>query len=149
MAAMGPQDFVGLTSYFSYSAANNLQYPSVADVPFDYYSPIRSLVTADKPVVFTEIGWSSFFQNGLQEQLKFVNRLPSLLQDMKPANVIWASQHDLVNYFPGEIAPLNSVGLRNSDGSAKPAWDQILRLKNKGLYVARGTTQTTLPGAIP
>ena len=132
---VGPQDYFGLTTYFSYSSDAHDEYPEVTDVPSDYYAPIRELVGPDKPVVFTEVGWPSYFAHGPGDQVRFLNRLPSLLQRVKPANVIWALQHDVFEYLPADFEPLNHLGLREVDGSPKVAWHQALRLKDMGLYV--------------
>ena len=135
---MGPQDFLGLTTYFRYSAAASLEFPHVTDIPPDYYSLIRSRFSSSVPVVFTEVGWTSYFAGGVTEQVYFLNRLPLLLQEVNPVNVIWALQYDVSNYYQGEIAPLNSIGLRSFDGTSKPAWDQAIWLKNHALYVSAG-----------
>ena len=58
---LGPQDYIGLTSYFAYSVDNVTDYPSPLKVPIDYYQPIRARFGASKPIVFTEMGWSSAF----------------------------------------------------------------------------------------
>lgn len=131
---LGPQDFIGLTTYFGYSASNAATYPTPLDVPLDYYGLVRSRFPRT-PVVFTEVGWSSAFTGGLTNQVWFVNRLLLLLNSLKPANVIWAMQHDVRGYFPGEIAALNDMGLRNNDGTPKPAWDAVRWLNTIGLYV--------------
>ena len=138
---LGPQDFVGLTTYFSYSIDNVAQYPWPLSVPIDYYRLIRPRFGARTPIVFTEIGWSSAFPNGLTNQALFLNRLLLLLTDVRPANIIWGLQHDVVNYFPGQIAALNQLGLRLVDGTPKPAWEQLLWLKQHGLYTTASSTQ--------
>jgi hypothetical protein len=84
--------------------------------------------------VFTEIGWSSHYPNGLYDQVYFLNRLPTLLQSIRPANVIWTLQYDLAGHFPGPLTGLNQLGLANNDGSPKPAWWQVLRLTQTGLF---------------
>jgi len=132
---LGPQDFIGLTTHFAFSDQANAEYPAVPDVPADFYEPVRLLFGPDVPVVFTEIGWSSYYPNGRENQVQFVNRLPSLMQKVKPVNVIWVLAHDVLDYFAGEIVPLNYLGLRQYDGTPKPAWDQVVKLRAKGLYV--------------
>jgi hypothetical protein len=131
---LGPQDFIGLTTYFGYSASNAATYPTPLSVPLDYYGFVRPRF-GTKPVVFTEVGWSSANSGGLTNQVWFLNRLLLLFNSLKPANVIWAMQHDVLGYFPGEIAALNDMGLRNNDGSAKPAWDAVRWLNSTGLYI--------------
>jgi hypothetical protein len=132
ISAVGPQDFVGFSSYFHYSDASRDAYPSAFDVPSDYYDPIRSFV-GNTPVVFTNVGWSSHYADGPINQAYFLNRLPTLLQSVKPANVIWPLQYDMAGYYSGQIAPLNALGLRSHDGSPKMAWDQALKLSHANL----------------
>jgi hypothetical protein len=136
MRDFGTQDFLGLTTYFGFSEANNRAYPNATDVPADYYQPIRAVFGPDVPVVFTEVGWSTFFANGPENQVLFLNRLPDLLRDVKPTNLVWALQHDVAGYFPGEIEPLNHLGLRQLDGTPKPGWDEVLQLESLGVYVS-------------
>jgi hypothetical protein len=137
---LGPQDYIGLTSYFAFSVQNVNEYPWPLQVPIDYYQPVRARFGNSTPIVFTEIGWSSAFPNGPANQALFLNRLLLLLGDLKPANVIWGLQHDVVNYFPGEIAALNQLGLRLVDGTPKPAWNQVQWLKDRGLYISAPPT---------
>jgi len=132
---LGPQDYIGLTTYFSYSAANYKDYTVVSNISRDYYDNIRRFVPPDKPIVFTEVGWSSFFPRGKENQVLFVNRLATMMQSVKPANVIWAVQHDLFKYFKDDIDPLNQLGLRENNGPAKPGWDQVIKLRGAGIYV--------------
>lgn len=131
---IAPRDFIGLTSYFAYSNGRST-YTSAVEVPADYYAPIRKRFGPAVPIMFAEIGWSSYFNNGFVNQALFVNRLPTLLGDVRPVQVIWALQHDVPGYFRGEIEPLNNQGLRFTDGTPKPAWDQLGWLRGQGLYI--------------
>jgi hypothetical protein len=144
---VGTQDFIGLTSYFSYSAASAAQFPTPLDVPRDYYDLIPSFTK--KPIVFTEVGWGTYFMNGNDYEVSFLNRLPSLMTNVKPANVIWALLHDTLHYFKDQIEPLNYFGLRMNDGTAKPAWDRTLRLKQKGLYTTSQPNLTPTVTVMP
>jgi hypothetical protein len=135
----GPQDFLGLTSYFAASAERHDLYPSVTDIPADYYLAARGLLP-DVPIVFTEIGWSTFFPKGRENQTLFLNRLPTLLQAVRPVNVIWPLMHDVLGYFPGENEPINHLGLRQYDGTPKPGWDRAVWLRSHGLL----TTPTSV-----
>jgi hypothetical protein len=133
ISAVGPQDFVGFSSYFHYSDESNSAYPSVFQVPFDYYDPIRALA-GDTPVVFTSLGWSSHYPDGQINQAYLLNRLPTLLQSVRPANVIWPLQYDTAGNFSGQISPLNALGLRAHEGSPKLAWEQAWRLVQTNLF---------------
>jgi hypothetical protein len=133
---VGRQDYVGFSSYFNYSDDAYQEYPSVISVPFNYYSPIRSLVGPNTPVVFTDIGWPSHYEGGEASQVQFLNRLPTLLQSVKPANVIWALQYDLDGYFSGQIQPLNSLGLAGNDATPKSAWRRALRLMQMRVFTS-------------
>jgi hypothetical protein len=66
-----------------------------------------------------------------------------------PANVIWALQYDLAGYFPGPIAALNQIGLANNHGSTKPAWSQVLRLADTGLYTTAAPKPILHRGVLP
>ncbi len=78
--AAGPQDFIGMTSYFGYSDDNAAAYATPSAIPLDYYAPIRQVLGNLVPVVFTEIGWSSYYSNGLDTQQQFLRALPFLLK---------------------------------------------------------------------
>jgi|GEM_PF-369507 len=136
MAAVGPQDFYGLTTYFGSTEQWVERYPTAIDVPADYYAPIRAILGYGTPIIFTEMGWSSFYAGGDTNQVAFLCRLPTLLDGVQPHHVIWALQHDIDHYYTGEIKALNDLGLRQLDGTPKPAWAEVLRLKNEGLFVS-------------
>jgi len=131
---VGPKDFVAMTTYFGYSEERNAEYPDPSLIPSDYYSLIRDVLGPTMPVIFSEVGWSSFFTNGIQTQAAFIRRMPELLNTARPDNVTWAMEHD-VQYFGGPIASLNSSGLLNSDGTPKPAWDQVTTFRREGVLV--------------
>ena len=131
---LGTQDFVGLTTYFDSSDERHAKFPTPLDIPEDYYQSARARLGWDVPIVFTEVAWSSHYEDGLVNQLLFLNRLPTLFEVVRPANVIWGLQHDIHEYYSGEIAPLNQIGLRTLDGTPKPAWWRVLELRSMGLY---------------
>jgi hypothetical protein len=109
-------DLVGFTSYPS------LIYKDPAEIPADYYSEIRIRTT--KPVAFTEIGWHSGagpsgWESSGAEQAAFITAFFFRTQGMNPEFVIWSFLYD-----QDVPAPFSSMGLRNRDDSAKPAWDR-------------------------
>jgi hypothetical protein len=149
MRDIGPQDFLGLTSYFAASAHRAGEFPDVTDIPHDYYLPATRLLDPDVPIVFTEIGWSTYFPKGRENQVLFLNRLPTLLDKVRPANVIWPLQHDVLGYFPGDNEPINHLGLRQYDGVPKPGWGQVLRLRAQGLLVTPKPIVPRVSGRAP
>jgi hypothetical protein len=138
---VGPQDYVGFSSYFNYSEESHQAFPSAVNIPHDYYDPIRTFINRETPVVFTNIGWSSYYPDGSVNQALLLNRLPTLLQLVRPANVIWAYQYDTSGYFPEQVTALNYLGLASPDGAPKPGWWQALRLMQSGLFVTAPSTR--------
>ncbi|HYR41899.1 MAG TPA: glycosyl hydrolase, partial [Terriglobia bacterium] len=133
ISVLGPQDFIGFTTYFSFSSTSAGEFPTPLDIPRDYYDLIPVLTS--KPVVFSQVGWGSYFTDGGDKQVAFLNRLPTLMGNIKPVNVIWALLQDTRNYFKDDLEPLNYFGLRTNEGAPKPAWEQALRLKRMGIYI--------------
>ncbi len=105
-------------------------------MPSDYYLPIREKLGLDAPIVITEVAWSSFLPGGLQNQVMFLNIIPSLLQPINPKNVIWALQHDAI-YYEGFLIGVNYIGLIQRNGMPKPSWNEAMHLKNLGVYEPR------------
>lgn len=136
---IGPnQDFIGLTSYFGATPmVPSILYPSkfssVSEVPADYYAAVRQHIPLSKPVVFTELAWSSYYDHGIQNQVDFLERMPVLLKDVKPVNTIWALEYD-VAYYTDFLTGLNNIGLMYRDGSSKPAWEAAAWLKKTGVF---------------
>ena len=141
---VGSHDFVGLTTYPSH-LINEGVYSAIGDVPPEYYGWARTALP-NAQFVMTEIGWSSLNLTP-KEQAAYVAEIPRLFSLMQPEFLTWSLLHDL-NYFdaallddqqlayfaeigvdPGELYNrLNTVGLRNYDGTPKPAWDEALLL---------------------
>jgi hypothetical protein len=99
------------------------------------------------PILFTEVGWPSAGRGSVQDQATFVALLPQLMAGVHPDVVMWALEHDDPHWSVSILTPkelavlaalgidpqqlfveLNSSGLRNWDGSAKPAWSAALSL---------------------
>src|SRR5262249_50278097 len=119
--AAGPQDFIGVTSYFRYSEHRPSEYPTVTGIPANYFAPIRERFPGNIPILFTELGYSSHFANGFENQADFLQRLPALLKDVRPVGVVWPLLND-VAFFGGAINGLNESGLIAVGGQPKPAW---------------------------
>jgi len=98
-----------------------LIFKNPTEIPENYYSEIKSHTT--KPIAFTEIGWHSAaspagWESSEAEQAEFVVKFFNLTKDLNRELAIWSFLYDQTT-----IEPFNSMGLRRSDGGAKPAWD--------------------------
>jgi hypothetical protein len=141
---LGPQDYVGFTTYPA-SLVYQGVFPSISQIPAEYYTRTRLLT--QMPILFTEVGWPSAGRGSAQDQAAFVALLPQLMAGVHPDVVMWAKEHDDPHLSPSSLTPqelavlaafgvdpqqlcdeLNSTGLRNWDGSAKPAWSAALSL---------------------
>ncbi|HEX7402037.1 MAG TPA: hypothetical protein VF369_07645 [candidate division Zixibacteria bacterium] len=100
-------------------------YKNPSDIPAEYYEDIEPYI--DRPISFTEIGWHSAaspteWESSEEEQAEFVSRFFNLSYDFDKEIVIWSFLYD-----QDTAVPFNSMGLRRSDGSARPAWDKWVR----------------------
>ncbi|NYZ75427.1 hypothetical protein H0O03_04175 [Candidatus Micrarchaeota archaeon] len=98
----------------------DLIYKAPSEIPTDYYSEISSRVS--KPVAFTEVGWHSAaspvgWESSEAEQAEFVTRFFELANGLDKELVVWSFVYD-----PATVEPFNSMGLRKSDGTPRPAW---------------------------
>lgn len=115
-------DLIAFTTYPS------LVVQSPSAIPADYYAEIRSRTT--KPVAFTEIGWHSEaspkgWESSEAEQAEFIPAFFNLTRDLHSEFAIWAFVYD-----QNTAEPFRSMGLRRrGDGTAKPAWDEWLKIK--------------------
>jgi len=116
-------------------------FPSGADIPADYYSPLRERTS--KPLAVAEGGYSSepvgSFSGTPQDQVDYLNAIHSQIGGKRLVFWIYLllSDFNLESYAKimnqqgkgGDVATLGmfaSVGLRKSDGTPKPAlevWD--------------------------
>jgi hypothetical protein len=118
-------------------------FPSGSDIPADYYSPL--LTRTEKPVAVAEGGFSSqsvgFAEGSPEGQVAYLNALHNqlgprlafwvntLLDDFNLAS--YAEQMKKDGRDPSDAVSLGAfahIGLRNSDGSPKPAlevWDAM------------------------
>ena len=118
-------------------------FPSGAAIPADYYTPL--LARTSKPVAIAEGGFSSqpvgFAQGSPEDQVAYLN---ALHDQLGPRLVFWVNtlldDFNLESYAeqmkkdgrdPQDAISLGAfayIGLRNSDGSPKPAlevWDEL------------------------
>lgn len=118
-------------------------FPSAAEIPADYYSPLLSRTS--KPVAIAEGGFSSkpvgFAQGSPEDQVRYLN---TIHKQLGPRMAFWVNT--LLNDFnldsyakemekqgqdPTDASALGNfgyIGLRNFDGSPKPAlevWDSF------------------------
>lgn len=110
-------DLFGFTSY------PGVIYMEPSEIPASYYAELASRTS--KPIAITELGWSANsaiagWESDDAEQAEFIARLFVLMEPLRDRTqmVIWSFlfDQDLGDPFTG-------IGLRRSDGSARPAWD--------------------------
>ena len=109
-------DIIAFTTY------PGLIYKDPADIPADYYTEVESHTS--KRIAFSEIGWHSNrapagWESSEAEQAQFVTQFITLTTAMDNELAIWSFMYD-----QGTVEPFNSMGLRRSDGTARPAWDE-------------------------
>ena len=107
-------DLIAFTTYPS------LIYKDPSEIPADYYDEIDT--HTQKPIAFTEMGWHSGaspagWEGSEAKQADFVKRFFTLSGGLTREMVIWSFMYD-----QSTIVPFNTMGLRRSDGTAKPAW---------------------------
>ncbi|MFC1802394.1 hypothetical protein ACFL0D_00325 [Thermoproteota archaeon] len=112
-------DIVAFTTYPS------LFYRNVSDIPIDHYTEILSYVS--KPIAFTEIGWHSAtsptgWESSEQEQAEFIETFFELTKDLDVEIAVWTFMYDL-----GMFEPFNTMGLINSEGKEKLAWNNWIK----------------------
>ncbi|MGQ9506781.1 MAG: hypothetical protein ACUVTB_02835 [Candidatus Bathycorpusculaceae bacterium] len=121
-------DLFGFTSYpymFGYPGAAWYEKPS--DMPSDYYTRIIDY-TGDKPIVFSEIGWTSsaLLRGGSeQEQVEFLLWFLEHTKDMPLEIVSWLCLHDLrvmEEETDPKAKPNDFVGLKYKNGTEKAIW---------------------------
>jgi hypothetical protein len=128
---LGPHDFIGITDY-----AYN-QYATPADIPSNWYQQWRTAYP-NEPLMFSELGWPTAAPSSDQEQVSYIQRLPSLMAGVDPVGIFWALTYDddftLGTLTPAEqacyekagtsadtlLTELNSIGLYDADGNPKP-----------------------------
>ena len=121
-------DLFGFTSYpymLGYPGAAWYERPS--DMPSDYYTRITNY-TGDKPIVFSEIGWTSseLLRGGSeQEQVEFLLWFLEHTRDMPLEIVSWLCLHDLRTVeeeTDPDAKPNDFAGLKYKNGTEKAIW---------------------------
>jgi hypothetical protein len=114
LARFPKSDIAAFTTY------PHLVFKNPDDIPLDYYSEIAS--KTDKQIAFSEVGWFSSstlegWDSSEAAQARFVDIFFNATKDINPEFAIWGFLYD--QDIP---EPFRSVGLVNSDGTAKEAW---------------------------
>ncbi|HVP93347.1 MAG TPA: hypothetical protein VMS94_06380 [Acidobacteriota bacterium] len=121
-------DLFGFTSYpymLGYPGVPLYEKPS--DMPFDYYTRIMNY-TEGKPIVFSEIGWTSseLLRGGSeQEQVEFLLWFLEHTKGMPLEIVSWLCLHDLRTVeeeIDPNAMPSDYVGLKYKNGTEKAIW---------------------------
>jgi Tol biopolymer transport system component len=116
---------------------------SPGSMPDDYYTRIRQL-PVDGREVLVEVTWPSEGRSGDAEQVAFIRSLPQRLNTLNPAMVAWTFLHDVrVLIFTVR------AGLRNGDGSPKPAYAAFRDLSNDRPTLARREVRPPATAAAP
>lgn len=112
------EDFAFLDVYSFTSYPSILQAETVEDLPRNYYADIRNHLPEER-IVISEIAWHS--SSSEREQAAFVKALPQLLGTVNPEYVSYFFLFDMPpSFLPDPI--FRSLGLRQANGAAKPAW---------------------------
>jgi hypothetical protein len=121
-------DLFGFTSYpYMLGYPGAALYETPADMPSDYYTRIMNY-TGDKPIVFSEIGWTSSesLRGGSeQEQVDFLLWFLENTKNMPLEVVSWLFVYDLRTVEEEanpNAMPSDFVGLRYKNGTEKAIW---------------------------
>lgn len=114
LAKFPDADLITFTSY------PGLIYKDPGEIPADYYQEIAA--KTDKPVAFSEIGWSAQteaagWETTEEEQARFVTRFFELTGKLNPKFIVWPFVYD-----PAAAKPFSSVGLITKDDHQRKAW---------------------------
>ncbi len=118
----------GLMDRFKTDIAAFTTYPGIfyrdpSDIPEDHYTQIMSHTS--KPIAFTEIGWHSAaspegWESSDAEQAQFIRVFLNRTKGMDVEMMVWTFMYDSADTFE----PFNTMGLIDSGGMKKPAWDE-------------------------
>jgi hypothetical protein len=121
-------DLFGFTSYpYMLGYPGPARYEKPSDMPSDYYTRIMNY-TRDKPIVFSEIGWTSseLLRGGSeQEQVEFLLWFLEHTKGMPLEIVSWLCLHDIRTVeeeTEPNAKPNDFAGLRYKNGTEKAVW---------------------------
>lgn len=108
-------DLIAFTSY------PDLIYSDPSEIPIDYYSEIS--FHTSKPIAFTELGWHTAdspvgWESSEEEQGDFISLFSTSSSVLNKEFIIWSFLYD-----QNTIEPFNSMGLFDSDGKEKLAFN--------------------------
>lgn len=106
---------------FSFTTYPGIIYDNPTDIPANYYSEIQT--HTKKKIAFSEVGWASNlkvtgYTSTPEEQKTFVETFASMMNEVDPEFATWPFLYD---QKIGE--PFKSMGLKDSSGNKKPAYD--------------------------
>jgi len=122
-------DSIGFTTY----PYKNFSNPD--DLPQNYYEIIKEYT--DKPISFTEIGWSSSGSNNETSQAKFFLKFLDLTKELNIEMVNWLFLHETtLDGILGHISDpeIVTVALKKADDSEKEIyqyWIDVLELRKR------------------
>ncbi len=111
-----------------FSAAPSDQQANPAAIPADALEGISAL--RDREDLLLSLGWPSAV-GGPAAQAAFVDRLPALVERLRPIALLWPLLHDV----PGR-GPAASLGLFTTEGAEKPAAARFRALRPTQLAAA-------------
>jgi len=121
-------DLFGFTSYpYMLGYPGQALYEKPSDMPTDYYTRVMNY-TGEKPIVFSEIGWTSseLLRGGSEEeQVEFLLWFLEHTKDMPLEIVSWLCLYDLLTVeeeTDPNAKPNDFVGLRYKNGTEKAIW---------------------------
>lgn len=132
--------FEGKLDLLVFTTYPEVEYPTPAKMPDDYYSSIYNNIPANlrnKNIAISEMGWNSANlipvtgkNNSPKTQAQYIEKFAKLINDLKDAGkveyVAWTFMHDFKDY--GVYNPLRTIGLFDSRGKAKDAGNNVLKM---------------------
>jgi hypothetical protein len=118
-------DIVGFTTY------PHKNFSTPLDIPANYYIQLKSYI--NKPIAFTEIGWSSTGTNTEETQANFLLKFLELTKEINLEMINWLFLHETtLDGLPGHICDSDvvTIALKKSDDSKKQIYNFWVELKN-------------------
>jgi len=124
-------DLIGLTTYPWH------HFESPEDIDSDYYSRIKQYT--DKPIAFTEIGWTSSAEVGSseEEQAEFLEVFLNRTKTMDMEMVNWLFLHEtVISGVAGSVTDeaVGTISLKTMEGNEKEVYSLWINLKEKHFF---------------